>query len=124
MLFHSGSRGKLDSRRRRAGTTTDSVDTRSNGRSAPVIDAAQGSTPHPLSEWSTWNDGEAKKGWLEGVDPFFDTWKHDEQMPFDDAQMVWQETLGRLEEEDVLRDRRQSSPPPSLTPGNARICRR
>jgi hypothetical protein len=48
-----------------------------------------------------WNDGEGEEGWFEGIDLSFDTWKHDEHLPFDDAEIVWQELLDRLEEEDV-----------------------
>jgi hypothetical protein len=48
-----------------------------------------------------WNDGEGEDGWSEGIDLSFDTWKHDEHMPFDDAETVWQELLDRLEEEGV-----------------------
>ncbi|MFE7043279.1 hypothetical protein ACFU9X_28710 [Streptomyces atratus] len=35
------------------------------------------------------------------IDLSFDTWKYDEEMPFDDAELVWQELLDRLVEEDV-----------------------
>ncbi|MBD0841509.1 hypothetical protein [Streptomyces sp. TRM68416] len=48
-----------------------------------------------------WNDGEGEQGWFEGIDLTFDTWKHDNHMPFDDAEVVWQELVERLEEEDV-----------------------
>ncbi|MFI2433035.1 hypothetical protein [Streptomyces sp. NPDC018693] len=48
-----------------------------------------------------WNDGEGEQGWFEGIDLTFDTWKFDDHMPFDDAEVVWQELVERLEEEDV-----------------------
>lgn len=48
-----------------------------------------------------WTDGEGEEGWFEGIDLSFDTWKYDEEMPFDDAELVWQELLDRLVEEDV-----------------------
>jgi hypothetical protein len=59
-----------------------------------------------------WNDGEGEEGWLEGIDLSFDTWKHDEHMPFGNAEVVWQELLDRLAEEDV-----------SLTPEQQRTVR-
>src|SRR6185312_14643422 len=36
-----------------------------------------------------WNEGEGEEGWFEGIDLSFDTWKYDEHLPFDDAEMVW-----------------------------------
>jgi hypothetical protein len=48
-----------------------------------------------------WTDGEGEEGWFEGIDLSFDTWKYDEEIPFDDAELVWQELLDRLAEEDV-----------------------
>ncbi|MGW0962502.1 leucine-rich repeat domain-containing protein [Streptomyces gelaticus] len=48
-----------------------------------------------------WTDGEGEEGWFEGIDLSFDTWKYDEEMLFDDAELVWQELLDRLVEEDV-----------------------
>ncbi|MEU9607437.1 hypothetical protein [Streptomyces sp. NPDC048057] len=48
-----------------------------------------------------WTDGEGEEGWFEGIDVSFDTWKYDEEMPFDDAELVWQELLDRLVEEGV-----------------------
>ncbi|MFE7130871.1 hypothetical protein ACFVIM_08430 [Streptomyces sp. NPDC057638] len=49
-----------------------------------------------------WTDGVGEEGWFEGIDLSFDTWKHDEGMPFDDAGLVWGEFLDRLAEEDVV----------------------
>lgn len=72
--------------------------------SSDFVDVARPAyTPSVTEKLPTfpWNDGEGEEGWFEGIDLSFDTWKHDEHMPFDDAEMVWQELLDRLEEEDV-----------------------